>query len=186
MRSVPRHRFVPSEWSHAAYEDTPLPIDQGQTISQPFIVASMTALLELEPGDRVFELGTGSGYQAAVASRVAAEVTTMEIHRSLAETARRTLSSLGYDNVTVRAGDGFHGWPEKAPFDAILITAAVASVPPPLLEQLKNGGRMVVPVGPAFSTQRLMLVEKTASGRIRTQALYPVRFVPLLRSGTTQ
>ncbi|MGH7859047.1 MAG: protein-L-isoaspartate(D-aspartate) O-methyltransferase, partial [Candidatus Binatia bacterium] len=160
----------------------PLPIGEGQTISQPFIVASMTSLLELEPTDRVFELGTGSGYQAAIASRVAAKVFSMEIHPTLAERAEKVLVSLRYDNVTVRAGDGYNGWSAEAPFDAILVTAAATHIPPPLLDQLKPGGRMVVPVGPAFSTQRLMLVEKDAKGEVRTRALYPVRFVPLAGS----
>ena len=183
MRAVPRHRFVPASWRDAAYDDGPLPIGEGQTISQPFIVARMTELAELEPGDRVFEIGTGSGYQAAIASRLATHVWTMEIHRSLAERARDTLADLGYDNVTVRAGDGYHGWPEKGPFDAIFVTAAATHVPPPLVEQLRAGGRMIVPVGPAFATQRLMLVEKREDGSIVTRSLFPVRFVPLTRPG---
>lgn len=180
MREVPRHRFVPAEWQHAAYEDTPLPIGEGQTISQPLIVAEMTELARLKPGDRVFELGTGSGYQAAVASRLAERVYTMEIHPALAERAQSTLAALGYDRVTVSAGDGYFGWPEQGPFDVIFVTAAATHIPPPLVQQLKTGGRMIVPVGPVFSVQRLMLVEKSPAGVVTTRALFPVRFVPVL------
>jgi protein-L-isoaspartate(D-aspartate) O-methyltransferase len=183
MRMVPRHRFVPPEWQAQAYDDLPLPIGEGQTISQPFIVAKMTELAALSPTDRVFELGTGSGYQAAVASRLAAHVWTMEILPSLADRARRVLADLGYENVTVRVGDGYDGWPEQAPFDAIFVTAAATHIPPPLIAQLRPGGRLVVPVGPAFSTQRLMLVEKGMDGSVRTRSLFPVRFVPLVRAG---
>jgi len=183
MREVPRHAFVPASWRHAAYADGPLPIGEGQTISQPFIVAIMTQLADLQPGDRVFEIGTGSGYQAAVASRLAGHVWTMELIPSLGERARKTLEELGFRNVTIRAGDGYGGWPEHAPFDAIFVTAAASHIPPPLIEQLKAGGRMIVPVGPAFSTQRLMLVEKDATGRVTTRALFPVSFVPLVRGG---
>jgi protein-L-isoaspartate(D-aspartate) O-methyltransferase len=179
MRQVPRHRFVPASRQASAYEDMPLPIGEGQTISQPYIVAKMTELAHIDSGDRVFELGTGSGYQAAVASRLASEVFTMEIHPSLAEHARATIADLGYRNVTVREGDGYYGWAEHAPFDAILVTAAATHIPPPLVEQLRPGGRMVVPVGPPFAVQRLMLVEKSAQGQIRTRALFAVRFVPV-------
>jgi protein-L-isoaspartate(D-aspartate) O-methyltransferase len=181
MHAVPRERFVPAEWRHAAYDDSPLPIGDGQTISQPYVVAKMTELLALRPDDVVFELGTGSGYQAAVAARLAAQVYSMEIHPSLAEGARRTLASLEYANVTIRVGDGYFGWAEKGPFDAIVVTAAATEIPPALVAQLKNGGRMVVPVGPAFATQRLMLVEKTPDGQLSTRSLFPVRFVPVLR-----
>lgn len=180
MRRVPRHRFVPPAWQHAAYDDTPLSIGDGQTISQPFIVAAMTELARLTPQDRVFELGTGSGYQAAIASELAERVFTKEIHPALAGRARDTLAALGYDRVTVGAGDGYFGWPEAAPFDAILVTAAATHIPPPLVDQLKPGGRLVVPVGPPFSVQRLMLVEKSSTGAVKTRSLFPVRFVPVL------
>jgi len=183
MSTVPRHRFVTEPLQRAAYDDNPLPIGYGQTISQPYIVAKMTELLELTPASTVFELGTGSGYQAAVAARLAAHVYTMEIQPPLAERARATLGSLGYRNVTVRQGDGYYGWEEHAPFDAVIVTAAASHIPPPLLAQLKPGGRMVIPVGPAFATQRLMLVEKGADGGITTRALFPVRFVPVTTSG---
>jgi protein-L-isoaspartate(D-aspartate) O-methyltransferase len=163
----------------AAYDDRPLPIDHGQTISQPFIVALMTELLEPEPGDRVLEVGTGSGYQAAILARLVARVYTIEIIEPLAERAAERLARLGYHNVETRLGDGYHGWPEAAPFDAIVVTAAADHVPPPLVEQLRAGGRMVIPVGDRFSVQQLLLIEKTADDEVRTRQLLPVRFVPL-------
>jgi len=183
MSTVPRHRFVSERLHRAAYDDNPLPIGYGQTISQPYIVAKMTELLRLTPASTLFELGTGSGYQAAVAARLAAHVYTMEIQPPLAERASTTLAELGYDNVTVRQGDGYYGWEEHAPFDAVIVTAAATHIPPPLLAQLKPGGRMVIPVGPAFATQRLMLVEKGMDGGITTRALFPVRFVPVTSQG---
>jgi len=183
MSTVPRHRFVSERLQRAAYDDNPLPIGYGQTISQPYIVAKMTELLGLTSASILFELGTGSGYQAAVAARLAAHVYTMEIQPPLAERARATLAELGYDNVTVRQGDGYYGWEEHAPFDAVIVTAAATHIPPPLLAQLKPGGRMVIPVGPAFATQRLMLVEKGVDGGITTRALFPVRFVPVTGRG---
>ena len=161
-----------------AYADGPLPIGEGQTISQPFVVAAMTDALHLQPEERVYELGTGSGYQAAVASRLCAHVYTIEIQPALAERAASTLAALGYANVSVRAGDGFRGWPEAAPFDAMLITAAVAELPRELLAQLKPGGRAVVPVGPLFGVQDLLLIEKSRDGHTVTRKLFPVRFVP--------
>lgn len=179
MLEVPRHRFVPEERSSLAYADTPLPIGQGQTISQPYIVAKMTELLQLQPDDVVFELGTGSGYQSAVASRLVKHVYSMEIVPSLAQGAQVPLSELGYDNVTVKQGDGYYGWSDHAPFDAVVVTAAATHIPPALVEQLKPGGRMVLPVGPAFATQRLMLVEKDVDGEVTTRALFAVRFVPV-------
>jgi protein-L-isoaspartate(D-aspartate) O-methyltransferase len=179
MRTVPRHALVPEERVAEAYEDRPLPIGYGQTISQPFIVALMTDLLEVEPDDVVFELGTGSGYQAAVLSGLVREVYTVEIVEPLAERAGERLAELGYDNVTVRAGDGYYGWEEHAPFDAIVVTAAGSHVPPPLIAQLRPGGRMVIPVGATFLVQHLMLVEKDAAGEITTSLVLPVRFVPL-------
>jgi len=179
MRRVPRHRYVPEDQVRHAYQNRPLPIGYGQTISQPYIVAIMTDLMQVQPGDRVFELGTGSGYQAAVLGELAAEVYTIEIVEPLAERAARTLKAQGYENVTVRAGDGYYGWEEHAPFDAIIVTAAASHVPPPLIQQLAPGGRMVIPLGTSFMTQHLMLVEKDEDGRVRTREVLPVMFVPL-------
>ena len=178
MRSVPRHRFVPADLQTQAYGDGPLPIGEGQTISQPYIVAKMTELLKLRPGDRVYELGTGSGYQAAVASRLCEHVYSVEIQPRLGEIAAKRLRDLGYANVSVRVGDGFRGWPEAAPFDAMLITAAVGELPKTLLAQLKPGGRAVLPMGPAHGVQDLVLVEKRADGQTVTRTIFPVRFVP--------
>jgi len=178
MRLVPRHRFVPPAVRADAYVDSPLPIAEGQTISQPYIVAKMTELARLKPGDRVFELGTGSGYQAAVASRLCAHVWSVEIHSPLAESARAVLREVGYENVSVRAGDGFRGWPEEAPFDAMLITAAVPRLPDELLRQLRPGGRAVMPVGDPGAVQDLVLLEKQGDGTSVTTKVFPVRFVP--------
>ena len=178
LRAVPRHRFVPAGMQSEAYSDGPLPIGEGQTISQPFVVAAMTDALHLQPQDRVYELGTGSGYQAAVASRLCAHVYTVEIQPALAEHAAKTLAELGYTNVSVRSGDGFRGWPEAAPFDAMLITAAVAELPRELLAQLKPGGRAVAPVGPLGGIQDLLLIEKSLDGSTTSRRLFPVRFVP--------
>jgi len=174
-----RHQLVPEDQREYAYENRPLPIGYGQTISQPYIVALMTSLLQLEPGDRVLELGTGSGYQAAVLAELVDRVFTIEVVGPLGERARADLQRLGYRNIQVRIGDGYYGWPEQAPFDAIVVTAAASHVPPPLLRQLKPGGRMVIPVGSAFQVQQLVLVEKAEDGSIRTQQVLPVRFVPL-------
>ena len=179
LTKVPRHAFVPEDVREYAYEDRPLPIGYGQTISQPYIVAIMTALLELEPADKVLEVGTGSGYQAAILAEIADEVYTIEIIEELGRRARGDLAKLGYGRVHTRIGDGYHGWPEAAPFDAIIVTAAASHVPPPLLRQLKPGGRMLVPVGSRFVTQQLVLVEKDADGEMSTRQILPVRFVPL-------
>ena len=177
---VPRHLFVPPALRGLAYENRPpLPIGYGQTISQPYIVALMTDLLAPEPDDVAFELGTGSSYQAAVLAELVAEVYTVEIVPPLAASAAERLAALGYENVTVRAGDGYHGWPEHGPFDIIVVTAAASHVPPPLIAQLKPGGRMVIPVGSPFLTQHLMLIEKTAGGDITSRQILPVIFVPL-------
>lgn len=180
MGEVPRHLFVPRAHILEAYGDHPVPIGLGQTISQPYIVALMTELLDIDSSHKVFELGTGSGYQAAVASRIAAEVHTVEIYEQLAKAAADRLSMLGYDNIHVVSGDGYFGMKEKAPFDAILVTAAADHIPPPLLEQLKPGGRLVIPLGSPFYIQQLVLVTKDSEGRISETPVIPVRFVPLL------
>jgi protein-L-isoaspartate(D-aspartate) O-methyltransferase len=176
---VPRHRFVPAHSAGEAYDNRPLPIGYGQTISQPYIVALMTDLLDPEPGDVVLEVGTGSGYQAAVLAGLVRRVYTLEIIPPLAGSAAARLEQLGYDNVEVRVGDGYHGWAEHAPYDGIVVTAASRDVPPPLIRQLKPGGRMIIPVGGAFFAQELLLVEKAADGSVATQQILPVRFVPL-------
>jgi protein-L-isoaspartate(D-aspartate) O-methyltransferase len=179
---VERHRFVPPELAAQAYGDHPLPIGHGQTISQPFVVALMTELLAPMPGDVMLEVGTGSGYQAAVLAECAARVRTIEIVAPLGERARALLAQLGYRNVEVRIGDGYKGWPEAAPFDGIVVTAAPDHVPQPLVDQLKPGGRMVVPVGPQIVGQDLLLITKAADGKTVTRRTLPVRFVPLTRA----
>lgn len=181
MGKIPRHRFVPRRVENRAYADTPLPIGHGQTISQPFIVALMTHLLRLGPDAIVLEIGTGSGYQAAVLSHLVKKVCTIEIIPELGGTATRQLKALGYDNIVTKVGDGYFGWPKCGPFDGILVTAAAGHVPPPLIKQLKPGGRMLIPVGSVFGTQYLTLVEKLEGGQIKTRQLLPVRFVPLTR-----
>jgi protein-L-isoaspartate(D-aspartate) O-methyltransferase len=181
LRAIPRHLFVPPGSQDEAYEDRPVPIGYGQTISQPYIVALMTELARPAPGDRVLEVGTGSGYQAAVLSRLAGTVYTIEIIEPLAEHARQLLAKLECRNVTVRTGDGYGGWPEKAPFDAIVVTAAPDHVPPALLEQIRPGGRLVIPVGGVNDVQQLRVMEKDARGEVRTRDVAPVRFVPLVR-----
>jgi protein-L-isoaspartate(D-aspartate) O-methyltransferase len=178
MREVPRHRFVPEPRRAEAYGDHPLPIGYGQTISQPSLVAYMTQELRPRTDDRVLEIGTGSGYQAAVLSKLVAEVYTIEIVGPLAERAAEVLGDLGYDNVKTRSGDGHLGWPEAAPFDAILVTCAPDSIPPALVEQLREGGRMVIPVGPENEVQELYVLEKRG-GRVERRAILPVRFVPM-------
>ncbi len=178
MRSVPRHQFVPRNARKAAYADHPVAIGYGQTISQPYIVAYMCQLARLGPESRVLEVGTGSGYHAAVMAQIADTVYTMEIIPELAASSRETLTSLGYANLVTRHADGYYGWPEAAPFDAIIVTAAADHIPPPLIKQLAEGGRMIIPVGHPFLTQHLVLVEKK-DGQISSRQLIPVRFVPL-------
>lgn len=182
MRKTPRHRFVPAELVAYAYDDRPLPIGYGQTISQPYIVARMTELLQPKSQHHVLEIGTGSGYQAAVLSPLVAQVHTIEIIEPLGTAACQRLAGLGYKNIEVRVGDGYFGWREKAPFDGIIVTAAANHIPPPLVEQLKPGGRMVIPVGNPFQTQMLMLVTKGRQGPhdLQVQNLMPVAFVPLI------
>lgn len=182
MGRVPRHRFVPEVLRAAAYADRPLPIGEGQTISQPYIVALMTDLLEPGPGDVMLEVGTGSGYQAAVLSGLVGKVYSIEIVEPLARQAAARLAALGYDNVVVRHGDGYAGWPEAAPFDGIIVTAGADHVPKPLIEQLKPGGRMVIPVGPSTGNQQLLLIEKRPDGSVRRRRLIPVSFVPFTRA----
>ncbi len=177
MRRVERHRFVPTALQYVAYEDTPLPIGEGQTISQPYIVALMMEAAQLKGNEKVLEIGTGSGYQAALAAELAREVYTIEIVPALAERAQRLLSTLGYRNIRAKCGDGYLGWPEFAPFDCIIVTAAPEKVPPFLVEQLAEGGRMVIPVGTIY--QELRLVVKVA-GKIEERVIIPVRFVPMV------
>ena len=181
MRTVPRHAFVRDADARAAYDDRPLAIGNGQTISQPFIVAYMTEKLGLGPGDNVLEIGTGSGYQAAVAAEIARRVYTVEIIEPLGKAAAERLAKLGYRNVAAKVADGYYGWAEHGPYDAIIVTAAAPQVPQPLLKQLKPGGRMIVPVGGPFAVQYLMLLTKDAEGKVSTKTLLAVRFVPLTR-----
>jgi len=182
MGQTKRHLFIPERSCSIAYSDMPLPIGRGQTISQPFIVALMTQLAYVAPDDVVLEVGTGSGYQAAILAHLARKVCTIEIIPQLAAAAAKTLKDLAYDNVSVRLGDGYAGWPDCGPFEAIIVTAALGHVPAPLIEQLKLGGRLVMPVGPAYTTQQLTVVEKTGPGKTTTRAASLVRFVPFTRS----
>ncbi len=179
MNKVERHRMVPRSQQPFAYENRPLPIGFGQTISQPYIVALMTELIEPDADDRVLEVGTGSGYQAAVLAELVQHVYSIEIIEALANQVKQRLDVMGYDNVTTKLGDGYFGWEEHAPFDAIVVTAAASHVPPPLVEQLKPGGFMVIPVGARFRTQTLLLLEKAEDGEIITRQFGAVRFVPL-------
>ncbi len=179
LNTVERHRFVPRDEIRHAYENRPLSIGYGQTISQPYIVALMTDLLDPKPDDVVLEVGTGSGYQAAILSSLVGRVYTIEIIEGLAEEARERLQGLGFDNVVTRLGDGYFGWEAHAPFDSIIVTAAATHVPPPLIGQLKPGGRMVIPVGGRFATQWLLLIQKNDDGSVVTRQVAPVRFVPL-------
>lgn len=181
MRQVPRHQFVATGLASQAYADRPLPIGHGQTISQPYMVAYMTQVVAPGPGKRILEIGTGSGYQAAILAATGAEVFSIEIIPQLADTATDRLRRLGFGQVRVQTGDGYFGWPEHAPFDAIVVTAAAEFIPPPLLDQLRDGGRMVIPVGTPFMVQTLMLVEKRGT-EVTTRSLMPVRFVPFRRA----
>nr|Q7NJY2.2 RecName: Full=Protein-L-isoaspartate O-methyltransferase; AltName: Full=L-isoaspartyl protein carboxyl methyltransferase; AltName: Full=Protein L-isoaspartyl methyltransferase; AltName: Full=Protein-beta-aspartate methyltransferase; Short=PIMT [Gloeobacter violaceus PCC 7421] len=180
MAKVPRHRFVPPPYTRLAYEDRPLPIGHSQTISQPFIVAYMSEAARITPGAKVLEIGTGSGYQAAVLAEMGAEVYTVEIVPELAKRAERTLEELGYRSVRVRSGDGYQGWPQHAPFDAIVVTAAPERIPQPLIDQLAVNGRLIVPVGTQTEDQRMTVLTRTPGGIVE-QKTFPVRFVPLTR-----
>jgi protein-L-isoaspartate(D-aspartate) O-methyltransferase len=186
IAAVPRHEFVPRELAAHAYENRPLPIGEGQTISQPYIVALMTDLADVDREDVVLEVGTGSGYQAAVLAHLVERVYTIEIVEALGRNAERVLARLGYDNVSVRIGDGYAGWPDAAPFDAILVTAAPDAVPQPLIDQLRPGGRLVVPVGPQDDVQSLQVIEKNADGTLTTTNVLPVQFVPFTRDPRSQ
>jgi protein-L-isoaspartate(D-aspartate) O-methyltransferase len=181
MRKVPRHRFVPPSHEAYAYDNRPLPIGEGQTISQPYIVALMTDLLDPQAGHAVLEVGTGSGYQAAVLAELVDRVYTIEVVEPLGRRAAQLLRELGYRNVTARVGDGYNGWPEHAPFDSIIVTAAAPEVPQPLLDQLKPGGRLVIPVGGTGEVQQLLVIDKRADGTTTIRRALPVRFVPLTR-----
>ncbi len=176
---VPRHEFVPEDLRMRAYKNRPLPIGYGQTISQPYIVALMTDMLDLESADRVLEIGTGSGYQAAVLAELVEQVHSIEIIPELSEQSNTRLQQLGYKNVEVGLGDGYFGWPDQAPFDAIIVTAAASHIPPPLVAQIKPGGKMLIPVGPQFQVQQLTVVSKELDGTVKTRQILPVRFVPL-------
>jgi len=177
MRKVPRHKFVPENLQYSAYDDTPLPIGEGQTISQPYIVGLMTECLKLQSDDTVLEIGTGSGYQAAVLAEIAKQIYSIEIVQPLCEEARARLRELGYDNIKIMCGDGYQGWPEYAPFDGIIDTAAPDHIPQPLIDQLKPDGRMIIPVGDWF--QELMLIKKSRDGKVKKETVIPVRFVPM-------
>jgi protein-L-isoaspartate(D-aspartate) O-methyltransferase len=179
MKTVPRHCFVPEDQRHRAYRDGPLPIGHGQTISQPYVVAIMSEMLKVKPGQRVLEVGTGSGYQAAVLAAMGIEVFTIEIVAPLGEKATQTLKDLGYDTVHTRIGDGYEGWPRQAPFDGIIVTAAPSRIPQPLKEQLAENGRMVIPVGPAHGIQQLCLLRKI-NGEMEQETIFDVRFVPMV------
>ncbi|MGC8823262.1 MAG: protein-L-isoaspartate(D-aspartate) O-methyltransferase [Bacteroidales bacterium] len=179
MQKVERHRFVPDEYQSMAYNDHPLPIGYEQTISQPYVVAFMTEALQLKPTDRVLEIGTGSGYQAAILAEICDSVFTIEIVPELAQTASKLLKQLGYKNIEVKCGDGYQGWPQKAPFDAIIVTCSPTKIPQPLKDQLKEGGRMIIPVGSPESGQQLYLIKKE-KGRLIEKAILPVRFVPMI------
>jgi protein-L-isoaspartate(D-aspartate) O-methyltransferase len=179
LGKVPRHEFVPADQQDYAYKNRPLPIGHGQTISQPYIVALMTDLIETKPNFKVLEIGTGSAYQAAILAELVDQVYSIEVIEPLAIAAKERLQRLGYDNVHTRTGDGYYGWEEEAPFDAIVVTAAASHVPPPLVKQLKPGGRMVIPVGTRFMTQQLLLIEKSVDGKVSTRQMLPVIFVPL-------
>jgi len=183
MRETPRELFMPSAVRTLAYEDRPAPIGYGQTISQPYIVAFMTEMLDIKKDHRVLEIGTGSGYQAAILSSVAKEVYTIEIVPRLSKSASETLNRMGYQNVIVREGDGYKGWPEKAPFDRIILTAAPTKLPQALTDQLKPGGKLLAPIGDRTSAQELILVEKSADGKITSRPVLPVQFVPMVKSG---
>lgn len=182
MNTVPRHTLVPTKYRSKAYLNRPLPIGYGQTISQPYIVAIMTDLLNTQPEHRVLEVGTGSGYQASILSRLVQQVYTIEIIEELGMRATKDIAELGYNNIQVRISDGYYGWEQHAPFDCIVVTAAASHVPPPLIQQLKPGGRMIIPVGSSFLTQQLLLIVKDNEGNVTTQQILPVRFVPLTGS----
>lgn len=189
MGQVPRHEFLPEKLRYLAYENGPAPIGSGQTISQPYIVALMTDLLNTKPTDIILEVGTGSGYQSAILSNLVAQVYSVEIIDGLAIEARQRLDKLGYKNVFVNTGDGYFGWPERAPYDGIIVTAAAPHIPQPLIDQLKAGARLIIPIGLPFSYQQLMVAEKTADGEIKTKTILGVSFVPLTgnrKAGTSQ
>ncbi len=179
IATVPRHEFVPEDQQDRAYRNHPLPIGHGQTISQPYIVAIMSDILDIEPGHRVLEIGTGSGYQAAILAQLTEAVYSIEIIEPLGKRAQAVFERLGYSNITTRIGDGYYGWEEEAPFDSIIVTAAASHVPPPLIKQLKPGGKMIIPVGGDFLTQQLVLVSVDAEGQVQTRQVLPVQFVPL-------
>jgi len=178
MKKVPRHLFVPEEYRHLAYTDGPLPIGYDQTISQPYIVAYMTEVLDLKENEKVLEIGTGSGYQAAILAEICKEVYTIEIIEDLANSAKKTLKELGYNNIYIKIGDGYKGWPEKAPFDAIIVTCSPTNIPKPLIEQLAENGRMIIPVGEWYNQQLVLLRKK--NGKMIKENLIPVRFVPMV------